>query len=397
MVRWSFTRRELFDHLVNYAGKGAYGKRIPQYALTASARQLSLLLNAYWLGDGSVIGGGVYNNATYSGTRVIFTVSNALADTLMEAMLKTGYRPNKRWVSNSGYGKGVWTLVFGKPFVQMRAKWDRVAYDGSVYCVTVPNGRVYSRRNGKCSWSGNSWFFKKQIEVFEAIGIERDLVGVPYAEIPANYTSADATDSEKAVYAGFKKLVTQLRKDEQAGFVMPQAWNAQGNPMFKVGLLQSGGEKQIDTNVVLTRLDQRIAQTLLADLILIGHIQVGSYALMDKKVGLFSRALDGFLDDVAAVMNLHLIPETIRLNGGQPRNYPKFEHSAVEEVSLRDLADYVNRLVGATILTPGPELEDHMRDVARLPSKMPVLQAQPDILQPDFTGSSGSFAGAPIS
>ena len=32
----------------------------------------------------------------------------------------------------------------------------RIAYNGKVYCVTVPNGIVYVRRNGKPCWSGNS-------------------------------------------------------------------------------------------------------------------------------------------------------------------------------------------------------------------------------------------------
>jgi hypothetical protein len=34
---------------------------------------------------------------------------------------------------------------------------EKVKYQGKVYCVTVPNGIIYVRRNGKGVWTGNSW------------------------------------------------------------------------------------------------------------------------------------------------------------------------------------------------------------------------------------------------
>lgn len=37
-----------------------------------------------------------------------------------------------------------------------RKNWKKLYYDGKVYCVTVPNGLLYVRRNGKAFWSGNS-------------------------------------------------------------------------------------------------------------------------------------------------------------------------------------------------------------------------------------------------
>jgi len=38
----------------------------------------------------------------------------------------------------------------------LKSKMDVVDYDGMVYCVTVPAGTIYTRRNGKCVWTGNS-------------------------------------------------------------------------------------------------------------------------------------------------------------------------------------------------------------------------------------------------
>jgi hypothetical protein len=34
--------------------------------------------------------------------------------------------------------------------------WEK--YNGKIYCVTVPNHIIYIRRNGKSSWTGNSFW-----------------------------------------------------------------------------------------------------------------------------------------------------------------------------------------------------------------------------------------------
>lgn len=272
-------------------------------------------------------------------------------------------------LDKSGGIQGLYQIAYPK-FDKRYIPIDKSLLFRTTTVKNNPEGRSLLRGAYK------AWYFKKQIETFEAIGIERDLVGTPYAEIPAEYLATNATADQKTVANSFKKLVANLRNDEMASFVMPQAWNDQGNPLFKVGLLTSPGEKMIDTDPVIKRYDQRIAMTILADLILIGHVQLGSYALMDKKVSMFSRALDSFLDDMAAVLNMHAVPELVRLNGGRPKAYPYFTHSAVEEVSLRDLSDYVNKLVHSKVIAPSEELEAHMLDVARLPEKLEQIAEQ---------------------
>jgi hypothetical protein len=59
------------------------------------------------------------------------------------------------------------SIAYDRDIVEI-TKAPRVEpYDGLVYCVTVPNGIVLTRRNGKCAWSGNSYKLQKIVESFE--------------------------------------------------------------------------------------------------------------------------------------------------------------------------------------------------------------------------------------
>ena len=45
----------------------------------------------------------------------------------------------------------------------------------------------------------------------------------------------------------------------------------------------TGGRRQFDTDTIIKRYELRIAQSVLADMILIGHEAVGSYALSQQQ------------------------------------------------------------------------------------------------------------------
>jgi len=162
ITRFVVTNLSLYEHL-HPLGK-AVVKKVPRYVMDWSARQIGLLLDSYILGDGSTSGGEMVDDyGPYEATDLIFTASNEMADNLMELVLRAGYRPQKRW-QVSGFGDGVWRITMGKPFRMMAKQHDWVEYEGTVHCVTVPNGTVYQRRNGKVCWSGNSWYLKKRAE-----------------------------------------------------------------------------------------------------------------------------------------------------------------------------------------------------------------------------------------
>lgn len=193
------------------------------------------------------------------------------------------------------------------------------------------------------------WYFKKQIETIEAIGVERDLAGLPVAWLPPAVLAPSASAEQKALYAAVQKIVTNIRRDDQEGVIFPLAYDTNGNKVYDLTLLSTGGTRQFNTDTIVSRYDSRIAMTVLADFILLGHANVGSWALSSSKTNLFSYALGSFLDMIADVINRHAIPRLFRMNGKPVDRLPKLAHGDIETVDLQELGAFVTALTGAGV------------------------------------------------
>lgn len=211
------------------------------------------------------------------------------------------------------------------------------------------------------------WYYKRRIEEIEAVGIERDLAGLPVAEVPPEYLSQSATAEQKAVLAAVQDIVTSIKRNEQEGVVFPAVYDDQGHKLFDLKLMSSGGSRQFDTDKIISRYDQRIAMTVLADFILLGHEAVGSYALGVSKVDLWSMGVDAIAKAIAEVVNTHAIPRLLRLNGVSTATMPTLTYGEVGSVDLGDLADFIQKMTMSGVLMPDANLEAYLRQVANLP------------------------------
>lgn len=223
------------------------------------------------------------------------------------------------------------------------------------------------------------WYMKKNIENIEGIGIERDLAGLPVAYVPPELLSSAATADQQGLLSTIKEIITNIRRDEQEGIVWPLAYDENSNLLFDLKLLSTGGTRQFDTDRIVARYDQRIAMTTLADFILLGHENVGSFSLSQDKSDLFITAIEAWLDTIADTINRHAIPPLLALNGWGDRPCPTIEHGEITKISLKDLGDYISQLSGARILLPDDELEEHLRrqaDLPEIPKEAAGLRAQ---------------------
>ena len=214
------------------------------------------------------------------------------------------------------------------------------------------------------------WFFKRRIEEIEGIGIERDLAGLPVIYAPARIMSASSNPEDRAVFTELQKIVTNIRRDEQEGVIMPGDRDSGGNRLYELTLLSSGGSRQFNTNEIINRYDQRIAMTVLADFILLGHEKVGSFALSDSKTALFSLAIKAWLDEIKQVFNQYAFPRVFKLNGMPLDNMPTLEYGDIETPDLAVLGKYISDLSGSGVpLFPDNQLENYLREAGNLPSK----------------------------
>ena len=211
------------------------------------------------------------------------------------------------------------------------------------------------------------WWFKRRIEEIEAIGIERDLAGLPIAYVPPEFLSSAATPDQQSVLSAIKQIVTSVKRNENEGIVFPQVYDEGGKPLFDFKLLSSGGSRAFDTDKVITRLDQRIAMSVLSDFILLGQDRVGSFALGATKMDLWSMSVDSIAKTIADTVNQHAIPRLLKLNGMDTERPPALQYSEVAHVDLAEIADFVAKMTTAGVLAPDPTLEDHLREIAGLP------------------------------
>jgi hypothetical protein len=124
-----------------------------------------------------------------------------------------------------------------------------------------------------------------------------------------------------------------------------------------------------------------MAMTVMADFLLLGHENVGSFALSSDKTSLFAIALGTILDSIADVINTKAVPRLFALNDfGDLTDLPKLVHDDVESPDLEALGSYIERLSGAAMpLFPDDELEEYLRSAAHLPSKPEDPSATPKV------------------
>lgn len=205
-----------------------------------------------------------------------------------------------------------------------------------------PEGTSLLRRAFTAYWR------KKGIENIESIGIERELVGMPFFKTPPEWWLPTASDEDKAMLAQMKKIVRRLKSDEQNGIVIPNIIDKEtGEPLLTFELLNTGGRRAIDTGPPKEYYSRQMAMTILADVILLGHEKVGSFALASSKTNLFAAGLGGMLDDMEETFNNDLIPRLMILNGRDPAQAPKLRHGDVETQDLGVIGDFIEKLSGA--------------------------------------------------
>lgn len=211
-----------------------------------------------------------------------------------------------------------------------------------------------------------SWYFKRRIQEIEAVGIERDLAGLPVITGPEGLDLWDEDDQEAVkIYAALVKMVKNIRRNEFEGLVLTNGYKAE--------LLSTGGTRQFDTNAIINRYDTKMAMTVLADFIMLGHQKVGSFALSSDKTELFSVAIGSFLDVICETFNNQGIPSLIDINGNHFEgitDYPCLKHGDIEDVDITKLSAFIKDMTGAGILIPDEQLEDYVREAAHLPERL---------------------------
>lgn len=227
-----------------------------------------------------------------------------------------------------------------------------------------PEGRSMLRN------SFTSYHYAKNLREVEAIGIERDMTGLPVLRVPPAIMGSTTGSREAAIRADLERLGQQIRRDERAFLMLPAREYGGQSTGYDFELMSSPGTHSIDTDVVIRRYESRMAMPLLAEVMFLGVD--GGQGLGGKlgevKLEMFEKSITALLERIASPINDFAIPRLMRLNGALDREvYPRFSFGPVSRPRLAELGEFLQRVASASVVVPDRTLENYIREQAGLP------------------------------
>lgn len=195
-----------------------------------------------------------------------------------------------------------------------------------------------------------AYYYMKNIARIEAIGVERDLAGLPVFWLPLDVMNG-TTDTQTQAKEAYKAIGKSIRQDEQACLLLPLVYDSRGNKQYDFELAGTKGTRLFNTGEIIDRYKHDILITTLADFLILGASGgKGSYALSADKTEIFSVALGAWLDSICAVGNRNAIPRLLKLNGYKTSKVPTLEHGKVEALDLQSFGQFIANAAKAGII-----------------------------------------------
>lgn len=242
------------------------------------------------------------------------------------------------------------------------------------------------------------WFFKKHFEEIEGIGIERDLAGFPVLKAPQDLDLWNDEDEHMvALRQRAEELVASVRRDSEEGVLLPYGWD--------LSLLSSTSGRQITIGDTIERYDNRIAITMLSDIVLIGGNKTGSFALADTKQSMLAAALQAQLQNISDVFNSKAIPDLFAYNNFPDiTDFPKIVAGQINTPSIKEVA-LLLRAMGLNIagdmalqnqlryLLGMPDLDEKTFNEVYRDQGKPTEDNVDDTVDNDFEQSGEAYVG----
>jgi hypothetical protein len=247
-----------------------------------------------------------------------------------------------------------------------------------------------------------SYYFVKRLEEMEAILFER-MAGFPVVRVPNQIleqaTAANPNPQARQALEAYKKLVTNVRIDEQMGAILPSDTylDADGKrstvKMYDFELLTpQHGRSSVDADKTITRYKLDMLMTLLCDFITMGHEIRGTNNLGVTKVDMFYSAIEGWLQSLAEVFNRHALPRIWQMNALNRDLMPRYVPDMPQRLDLDGLGTYINNLAAAGMSFTDEETQSFLRDAAGLPEiespeAVTAANGSPDVLKRMLMGA----------
>ncbi len=197
------------------------------------------------------------------------------------------------------------------------------------------------------------YWYKQTFEKLQAIGFEREHVGIPIIKLPDAYNESDILTADK--------IGKNLRSHEQAYVALPNTW--------EIDWLKSSGAAKKGTTILdtLYYLDRQMQQNVLAQFMSLGTTDVGSYALSNDQSRVFLMALQAVAGYIADVINTKTVKKLIDYNYPATGIYPKLIYQKIHAYNFVDLTTSIANLVATQVIPISAELEEYVYDMLGVP------------------------------
>lgn len=262
------------------------------------------------------------------------------------------------------------------------SKWD-VADDGGLVAieqygrgarkVRIPVEKlvVYVNEREGANWLGVSllrtayknWLLKDRTLRAEAVGIERNSLGIPVytgAPLPED---VDMSEAQILAWAETQKidglaLVKALRSGQDAGASIPN-----GATLALMGVTGN----RADTDKPIRRHDEAISRAVLAHFLNLGS-ETGSWALGSTFAEFFVGSLNAVALHIANTCQAHVVDDLVDVNFGPTEPAPRLVPATIGEEQPAT-AEAIKSLIECGAIEPDDELEEYVRQRYKLPVK----------------------------
>jgi hypothetical protein len=235
--------------------------------------------------------------------------------------------------------------------------------DGRYQYIDIPaeNLILLSHRQEGQNYEGTSilrsaykaYWYKQSLERIQAVGFEREHVGLPVIGLPEGYTDLDLKRAEK--------LGKNIRSHEMGYLIRPPGWE------YDWLKAQGGARKGSGIQDTLYYLDRQMQQNVLAQFMSLGTTDVGSYALSNDQSRVFLMSLQTVAGYISNVFNAKIVKPLLDYNYPSTAVYPEIITQKIHAYNFMDVVTAVVNLVSSGVLPVTAELEDYIIDMLGVP------------------------------
>lgn len=190
------------------------------------------------------------------------------------------------------------------------------------------------------------WKYKVQIEEYEAVGVSRDLVGMPKIGLPPDYLDENAEPEKKAFVQYCKTVVNDMIANDRAGLIWPRYIDPDTKEdIFEFSLVSRQGAKAYDTGSIIDRYSKQIMMAFMSDVLAMGQSKYGSFSLADSKTSLLAMSVDILLKQIKNVINRDLVAQTYALNMWDDEEHVQITYDDIETPDLEAIGSYIQKTV----------------------------------------------------